>query len=311
MDVITQHLFNTAKKIRELLPKLHQEAQKVSSQVETAAAEYHADRAQRQPAQIMRAELHRSQAEIDNEQAHRTRTEGRDEKRLGIEALALWVAAAMLVINVVIAITYIGLWIETKHATKIAAISADAAEKSAGASEAQAKTAQAQTEVTRKSAEITLDTFRQEQRAWVGPTNVRFAPALSDVRAPNPIGAVTTITNSGKTPAINTSVTYILHASDTPLNIEDYAKHPVEQGKASEKGVFSLFPNAIMELAAATGSTDELGIQSVRNGRKILYFFGRINYEDVSGNRHVTKFCSRYYPSVQGWGTCDSYNSTN
>src|SRR5579863_7346877 len=132
MDILTQYLFNTAKKIRELLTQINQDIHKASSQIEADAAERHTSRAQQQPAPVVLAELHRSQAEIDHEEARHARTEGRDEKRLGIESIALGIAGIVAFAN-------------APH------------RKSAAASSAQAQAAEVQTELSKKSAETTLD----------------------------------------------------------------------------------------------------------------------------------------------------------
>src|SRR5215469_1629032 len=148
MDVITQRLFDTAKKIRSLLPKIQVDIQTLTSQVEAIREDYHSNQSQRQAPLVIHAELNRSQQEIE----HDAERERRDQKRLRMESCGLIVATIVAITNFLIFGTYVGLWIETRHATHIAAISADAAQKSAGASEAQAKSAQAQTEVARRSA---------------------------------------------------------------------------------------------------------------------------------------------------------------
>src|ERR1700732_562742 len=128
-------------------------------------------------------------------------------------------------------------------------------------------------ESARTTLSAVADQFRLEQRAWVGATNI----ILGEMQAPNPITATVTILNSGKTPAFKMRVRYFLHASDTPLAVQEYARNPIEK-LAGRGGVSTLFPNSQMQLVPTTGTTDALGIQSVENGRKFLYLFAWVWY---------------------------------
>lgn len=149
----------------------------------------------------------------------------------------------------------------------------------------------------------TIEQFRLDQRAWIGPNHM----AIREMHAPDPIVAEVTISNSGKTPAIKTNVVYVLHSSDKTLNINEYAKHPIEPAPPA-KPLLTLFPGTSLLLIPQTGTTDEAGIQSVANGRKYLYLFGRVEYYDVFNVKHETRFCSLYDPRTKAFGPCDSYN---
>jgi hypothetical protein len=155
---------------------------------------------------------------------------------------------------------------------------------------------------SRLALDASINASRTDQRAWVGP--IRFV--LQDMQAPNPIKATATIVNSGKTPALHVKVRYIIHASDGEIDIADYAKHPTETLVSGTP--FSMFPNTPIELNADTGSTDELGIRSVNNGRKFLYMFGEIEYGDIFGREHQTRFCARYYWTTKQFAACGSYD---
>lgn len=144
-----------------------------------------------------------------------------------------------------------------------------------------------------------IDSFHLDQRAWVGPTVI----VLRDMKAPEPIDAIVTITNSGKTPAFKMRTRYFLHASDTPINVQEYGENPVEKltGKGS---INTLFPNAQMQLVPTTGSTDALGIQSVENGRKLLYLFAWIWYDDAFKRPHETRFCAQWHANGKVFAPC-------
>jgi hypothetical protein len=162
-------------------------------------------------------------------------------------------------------------------------------------------------EGARSTLSAVADQFRLEQRAWVGPTNI----VLGEMHAPDPIKASVTILNSGKTPAFEMRVRYILHASDTPLAVQAYAKNPVEKLKG-RGAVSTLFPNAQMQLAPTTGTTDALGIQSVENGRKFLYLFAWVWYIDAFDTPHETRICAQWQPKSKFFAPCnEDYDYAN
>jgi hypothetical protein len=146
-------------------------------------------------------------------------------------------------------------------------------------------------------------TQAKQSRAWIGPTKM----VLQEMRAAEPIRIVISIHNSGNTPALRVAVNYIAHASDIPLDIDQYAEHPIEKSEG-RPATFTLFPHATMNLVAATGSTDALGVESVGNGKKLLYVFGTITYFDVFDAKHHTRFCGLYVPTMKNFGVCGSYD---
>lgn len=142
-----------------------------------------------------------------------------------------------------------------------------------------------------------------DQRAWLGPIKM----TLEEMSAPNPIVATVSINNSGKTPALATVLKIVLHPSDVPLNISDYAKHPVEQSETGPVPI-SVFPGVTIESGAATGSTDALGVENIRLGKKLLYLFGEITYRDVFKETHHTRFCAKYEALKKAFSGCGSYD---
>jgi len=153
---------------------------------------------------------------------------------------------------------------------------------------------------SRMALQATIDNFHQEQRAWVGPQHLELNPAPI---APEPFSATMTITNSGKTPALRVNSLFYLHPSDRMIDVFDYVKHPIEI-KSEEKGSIMMLPGIPYELPAQTGGTDALGIESVKNGHKFLYFFAFISYQDVFRNIHRTRVCALYRPKMRAFGPC-------
>jgi hypothetical protein len=171
----------------------------------------------------------------------------------------------------------------------------------AGAAQDAVHEARLNRQQSQESLNAAIDQFHLDQRAWVGPTNI----VLRQIPVPNPIMAVATITNYGKTPAFKLRARYFLRASDTPIDVRQYAKNPIEQMAVQEQRTTNiLFPNAHMDLVPSTGSTDALGNQSVGNGRKLLYFFGWVWYSDVFQMPHETRFCAQWYAQGKGFAPC-------
>jgi hypothetical protein len=135
------------------------------------------------PQPVVFGEIHRPQAEIDNEEGRESHNEKRDRARLVVEVLGLGVAY-------VIAVAAIHQLTLTRDAVKIAAVSAKASERSASASEAQANAA-------RSAIESTIEQYRLDERAWV------TAPGITDlvISTEQTSGFTVIITNSGKTSA--------------------------------------------------------------------------------------------------------------
>jgi hypothetical protein len=222
----------------------------------------------------------------EGQEARQERKERRDKKRLRVEIATLAVLSVYTIVTT-------GIWLATKSAAKSSATAAEAASKSASAAEGQVQ-------ATRESIEATVEQYRLDQRAWIGPTNF----ILKTMHAPDPISAIATIRNNGKTPALKMKVRYFLHASDEAINVREYAANPEEKRTGKEIGISTLFPNGEMELNPSTGSTDTLGVQSVQSGRKLLYFFGWISYLDVFNAEHQTRFCAQYRPGTSSFTPC-------
>jgi hypothetical protein len=283
MDFVTRQFINLTKKLRKELRKtlglLHTDVQKLT---ETIKETNKTDSQRQSTPPILRAELQIPPTPI-------TCSEAPDAKKDRRERIKLWIEVATLLAVGVYAYVAVLQWREMVRAT--------------GAAERTVNEARRNRIQSEKSLDATIAQFHLDQRAWVGPTDI----TLNEMHAPNPISAKVSITNSGKTAALRARVTYILHPSDVPLNIEEYAKHPVE-GEPKVRPPFTLFPNATMVLLPSTGSTDDLGIRGVNDGRKLLYLFGRIEYHDVFNTVHETRFCVRYHSEAKAFGACESYN---
>jgi|GEM_PF-3941218 len=155
-----------------------------------------------------------------------------------------------------------------------------------------------------KTAKETLDSTREDRRAWVGPVEV-ILPDFG--RTANDHFGVW-IKNSGRTPArkVVTKISTQFIPSDADLT-------PVYKNVGLTESVSVIQPEmriAIKSLAyPAVINRPEM--KELRSGKKTLYMYGLITYEDVFHHPHWTKFCVYLSPDLAGFGACNKYNDTD
>jgi hypothetical protein len=194
--------------------------------------------------------------------------------------------------------TAIGIW-QARISQRAANAARDAAGVASRTLDETQRTNAAQQKFASDSLRATIENFHLDQRAWLGPKVLEMKP----MQAPNPIVSAMTITNSGKTPALRVEFLFYLHPSDRPINVVEYVKHPVEKGKLITASTIML-PGATYVLSADTGATDALGVENVKNGGELIYFFAFISYLDVFGARHHTRACALYQGKAGVFGSC-------
>jgi hypothetical protein len=260
-------IISLANKFRKANLPTHDVLEKISSQIDTATAEYKAENCKEKPTPVIRGVLNRPEAEIANEQAHHTRHEGRDRVRLAVEIIALGIGAIVAVAN-------IALWVQTKESTRIAGIAAQAAQNSAAASASQA-------EISKQSAEAAVHNFRVEQRAWVSVTNVTITAQVG-----NPFQINIGFANIGKSVAMDMDGTAVV--DPIPKGSEpnfDYSKE-----KHIRVGYFPPNLPDHFPLKMERPFT-QFGHDQMTNGNLVVYAHGIIHYSDIFGVRHWTRFC--------------------
>jgi hypothetical protein len=182
----------------------------------------------------------------------------------------------------------------TKKALQETGRSADAAERAAAAAEKQLTLAQ-------QSLGATIDSFHQDQRAWVGTIGTEV---LKD-KDGNLIGFRVEITNSGKTPALE--MNSIATTAFGPTLFHFVPQYPKEPSTPIEsiKSRAVLQPGAKFFIISNSKPQDPRSFQS---GESIFYFFGRIYYKDVFKRNHLTTFCFVLRPNLSDMDSCDQYN---
>jgi hypothetical protein len=156
----------------------------------------------------------------------------------------------------------------------------------------------------------TQNSFRDDQRAWVGPYEV-LPPAFTDagkaafMKEGEKASFGFMITNTGKTPAKNVSqsTSYIF----LPLNEKFVPHYP---GAPQKVGVIQ--PNArVRAQAPDTERITKPIINSLTSDTYRFYVFGKVTYDDISGRDHHTMFCIYLVKDLSNLTYCDTYNDAD
>jgi hypothetical protein len=182
-----------------------------------------------------------------------------------------------------------------------------------------------QTEASQQLTQNAIDTlrntqqsFRDEQRAWVGLLGTNPEPFTET----EPWTVTVVFFNSGRTPASNVKsaimykVSPVAISGPAPEDIKALKFHPV-QSVAPQAAVNQI----VGHFAPPEGMTQsqEEGVkqllarnQAIKNGKLFLYYYGIVKYADNSGNPHETQFCIYLSdPAKNKVGICDAFNDLN
>ena len=134
------------------------------------------------------------------------------------------------------------------------------------------------------------DMSRTDQRAWMDMI-INAPPTFQEDR---PFSASAEMKNLGKTPAKNIKFGYLFEGvlpSANPV-FDDKRLGFVNSGMLPPQGP------ATLPIEITPGKPDELlGIgrfEAIRDGKIVVYYWGRINYDDVFGYPHWLQFCYIY-----------------
>lgn len=173
-------------------------------------------------------------------------------------------------------------------------------------------------EATKEAVEVTRDAMRLDQRAWIAIRAITPVPPIPEIG--KTLGASVVIQNVGKTPARRVSSDIVLR----PVASRDVLTFEYDDSK--RRAVGTLSPNVTIAskadaiVAQPAGTKGEflpilLNQQFIdeisRNDLKI-YFYGRIDYEDIFGVSHWLTFCTHLTAPFNGtFSFCDSNNDTD
>jgi hypothetical protein len=308
MDYVTRQFINLTKKLRKdfnrALLSLQRSIEKISSGVDSAAADYHAEQersANERP--VILGELRRPQSEIDQEETRESHKEARAARQEGRDRVRLWFESIGLLIAGVLAIANIGLWLVTKEVAR--------------SSQEAASAANSQVQASKTSIEATVKQFELDQRAWIGEST-----QLVDRVDAHSIAAQIEFTNSGKTPARNISKSISVHMAPAPLikrpptdsikQLQFFGHLSLAPQAKLTMNVFNMDKSVMAKLSAAMAQEYD----RITAGLEIVYIFGELRYDDVYSRPHSTQYCT-YLAKVQdnpiAWKLffCDEFNDMN
>jgi hypothetical protein len=162
-----------------------------------------------------------------------------------------------------------------------------------------------------------------EYRAYVGMKSVKLVP-----RTNNPVigDIIVAIANTGRTPAKITRVQAQLRDRESPI-----PDNPVYDTGDGFPSTAVLAPQVDIEISIAPIATSEADkVLAARNQQanksqialtnvpppiivtsKKFYAYGLIEYTDIFGKPHSTKFCVVNTPGTGSWVSCSNYNDAN
>jgi len=187
----------------------------------------------------------------------------------------------------------------------------------------------------------TIKNFRVEHRAWVGTMQAVTAGYLEGgknryVKEGQPPKCGVIIINSGKTPArklrgVVSLLTLKAGEELTPkFEIDNNTAIPhsnlvMQPGTqlmllSSLNSLYVKLPGVLVETSDDTmvSTVDvpvkpfsKADIDDLAGGKKILYMFGLITYEDIFNQSHWTKFCMYLSADLSTFTGCSKYNETD
>jgi len=173
------------------------------------------------------------------------------------------------------------------------------------------KTAADAAKVAAEAAMKSADIATNSERAWMITSGVAFAsdwPNLTDKTAPTKSKMIIQIRNSGRSPAEMESVHVV--AIVYPANFK-FPDSPI-YGESEEIFEIAAMPGEIIksggkrEIVCRIRHHDVLTdeqIKDIREGRQVVYCYGRIRYKDISSSERITYF--GYYYRVKTNDTDD------
>jgi hypothetical protein len=166
-------------------------------------------------------------------------------------------------------------------------------------------------EESKRALDATIGMARRDQRAWVGPIEV--VPAWREptnkpiyIKDGFPAKFEVVITNSGKSPArkVRTWIQFDTIPADR--------KFSPNYGLPQKQSVSVIQPQQRFTLPTSSlQPVNASDIDTIKNGKAILYLFGKITYEDIFKTQHSTTFCMTLAPSLDGFAACDAYNEAD
>lgn len=182
----------------------------------------------------------------------------------------------------VLAISTILLWLDTKGLRKLGIEGASGSKAAFVVATTAANAAKESAEAAKKTVETMEAIAQRELRAYVHIHQVSVE--AWDVNVPTKIHVI--FRNSGKTPAYDVFAWGTLHMMESPETYELPAL-PIKE----RPSIFNIAPEAKIEqinMSVRAPTAEE--IQSLQEGKLVLYAYGETHYRDAFGVQRVTKY---------------------
>ncbi len=186
---------------------------------------------------------------------------------------------------------------ETKGIAEQTKVAADAATVSA-------KAAQDSADAAKESNRITLQTTRNDQRAWVGVS--RFLG--KEIKPGVEMRFGVRISNFGRTPArsVRTQTSWSALPRSTPFTPVYPPRKRSQQASASV-----VMPTFEGEVLAPPVIFTESQVKALESQLSYFYVYGRITYDDVFGHPHFTTWCFYVAHDSPTMTACETYNDAD
>lgn len=170
--------------------------------------------------------------------------------------------------------------------------------QTADAARGSAETAEEQTRITRRMMEI-------GERPWIGMESIKMTSAFV---ANELLTSTIVIRNTGSSPGIN-----VVGKSGVAWGPGEFPGDPPYREDDSLGSVGTLFPgNTFSHTNETTRGLSAQEIEAIKGDRMFFYVFGFVEYDDVFGKRHRTRYCGRYRPTKDPpFDICSRYNDAN
>lgn len=156
------------------------------------------------------------------------------------------------------------------------------------------------TEIADKTLKLTEKSNIISNRAYI------VVPEMTaNLLAYNSVNVYFVIKNCGQTPAydVRDSVCVKIIQSGTE---PDTTKFTHSIGKTTYGSQDEQSDN--IQSVEIIGESD---LKQIESGSLKIYFWGRITYKDIFGNRHITRFCSEYVADAGKFRTYKNYDEAN
>jgi hypothetical protein len=187
----------------------------------------------------------------------------------------------------------------------------EAMQKSSDANKQVADTSTKQASISQRNLMEIRNQFRLEQKPWMGVAMIS-APIIE---VGQPIRLRIDFKNFGKTPANKVAPTLacqILTPGD-PLDFSMEAR-----AKKTRMSYGLVYPQGITFASATLKNQkgeetplNEAYVQDIKSVKYYIYVHGIVEYDDIFGKHHWTRYCYYFDPKTEAWYPHKEYNETD